>query len=218
MWLPDWLECADDNKLMKKLTYLIEFLFLSFHRASHYFRSFLYNFHYVPATAPLITATFFTKRQTLCFTAWEISPEISLSHIALCLATISIFSCSPVLTKLLIYMTFSVFLVGNLSYTLRLKMISYLAIYDFPSKIISYRKVGKRKFSPTKNQFLFFFNVYPSFSVIYILVLGAQNRLQTWTPRSAFFILGLRASGVNEILFLSISMGTCNQFLRRVHK
>ena len=28
-------------------------------------------------------------------------------------------------------MTFSVFLVGNLSYTLRLKMISYLAIYDF---------------------------------------------------------------------------------------
>lgn len=49
------------NKLMKKFTYLIEFLFLSFHRASHYFRSFLYNFHYVPATAPLITATFFYK-------------------------------------------------------------------------------------------------------------------------------------------------------------
>ena len=185
---------------MKKLTYLIEFLFLSFHRASHYFRSFLYNFHYVPATAPLITATFFTKRQTLCFTAWEISPEISFSHIALCLATISIFSCSPVLTKLLIYMTFSVFLVGNLSYTLRLKMISYLAIYDFPSKIISYRKVDKTKFSPTKNQILFFL-MYSRPSQSYIFWLSAQNRLQTWTPRSAFFMLGLRASGVNDIVF-----------------
>ena len=54
-------------------------------------------------------------------------------------------------------MTFSVFLVGDLSYPLRLKMISYLAIYDFPSKIISHRKVDKRKISPTKEQILFFF-------------------------------------------------------------
>ena len=67
-------------------------------------------------------------------------------------------------------MTFSVFLVGNLSYTLRLKMISYLAKYDFPSKIISYRKVGKRKFSPTKNQILcfFFFLMYSRPSQSYI--------------------------------------------------
>ena len=65
-------------------------------------------------------------------------------------------------------MTFFVFLVGNLSYTLRLKMISYLAIYDFPSKIISYRKVDKRKFSPTKNQILVFFLMYSRPSQSYI--------------------------------------------------
>ena len=152
---------------MKKFTYLIEFLFLSFHRASHYFRSFLYNFHYVPATAPLITATFFTKRQTLWFTAWKFPRKFHYLILLFAWPTISTFSCSPVLTKLLIYMTFSVFLVGDLSYTLRLKMISYLAIYDFPSKIISYRKVDKRKFSPTKKQILFFKCIAVLLSQIY---------------------------------------------------
>ena len=141
---------------MKKFTYLIEFLFLSFHRASHYFRSFLYNFHYVHATAPLITATFFYRGKLFALPLGKFPRKFHYLILLFAWPTISTFSCSPVLTKLLIYMNFSVFLVGDLSYTLRLKMISHLAIYDFPSKIVSHRKVVKRKFSPRKKQILFF--------------------------------------------------------------
>ena len=95
---------------------------------------------------------FVTKRQSLCFTACK----ISLSHIGLCMADYRYIQlCTCVNLSSISYDFFLFSLVGDLSYTLRLTLISYLAIYDFPSsKIISYRKVDKRKFSPKKKRIL----------------------------------------------------------------